>query len=314
MKKKLLKIKRPKSNVVALVDAEVVTYQVCSECMTEQRVGDDEYTWHVDMAMVRPNLQQRIESAAREIGAGEIVLAVGSKGNWRKRICETYKANRAGKKKPLGYWAAIEFLRGLYRVDQAEWLEADDVLGILATGEFEGRGVIVSNDKDMLTVPGRHYNPQEPEPSVREVSLQEANIEHAVLALAGDASDGYKGCKGVGEKGAREALAAMQWGDSIWKTALAMFEKAGHDEAYAIQQFRLARVLRAGEYDPKTGALTLWTPPAATKQSKNGAKHAAADSASRGQAAPAVRQPVRRPGGRPDAGARGVGGRPPRPC
>ncbi len=28
--------------------AEVVTYQVCSECMTEQRVGDDEYTWHVD--------------------------------------------------------------------------------------------------------------------------------------------------------------------------------------------------------------------------------------------------------------------------
>lgn len=81
-------------------------------------------------------------------------------------------------------------------------------------------------------------------------------------------NNGYKGCKGVGEKGARDAFARMQLGDSIWRTALALFEKAGHDEAYALQQFRLARVLRAGEYDPKTGGLTLWTPPAATKQSK----------------------------------------------
>ena len=66
----------------------------------------------------------------------------------------------------------------------------------------------------------------------------------------------------------RTALAKMQSGDSIWRTALALFEKAGHDEAYALQQFRLARVLRTGEYDPKTGGLTLWTPPAATRQSK----------------------------------------------
>jgi 5'-3' exonuclease len=275
MKKRLLKVKRLKSNLVALVDAEIVTYQVCTECMTEQRVGDDEYTWHVDMAMVRPNLQQRIENAAREIGAGEIVLAVGSKSNWRKRICETYKANRAGKKKPLGYWAAIEFLREHYRVDQLEWLEADDVLGILTTGEFAGRGVIVSNDKDMLTVPGRHYNPCEPEPRVREVSLQEADIEHAVLALAGDASDGYKGCKGVGEKGARMALLDADGypeSPAIWETALRLFEEASHDEAYAIQQFRLARVLRSGEYDKKTGELKLWTPPAPIKQSKKARK------------------------------------------
>lgn len=268
MKKRLLKIKRPKSDVVALVDAEIVTYQVVTEGLEERLVSDDEYTWHLDMTLALPTLFNRIDSVVREIGAGEVVLAVGSKSNWRKRICETYKANRAGKKKPLGYWAAIDALRKNYRVDQIEWLEADDVLGILATGEFQGRGVIVSNDKDMLTVPGRHYNPQEPEPAVREVSLQEADVEHAVLALAGDATDGYKGCKGVGEKGARDALAKMQSGDSIWRTALALFEKAGHDEAYALQQFRLARVLRAGEYDPKTGGLTLWTPPAATRQSK----------------------------------------------
>ena len=138
--KRAVKLRRPApqgGDLVALVDVEIMAYQVCMECAVEERVNDDEFTWRVSMIDVLPTLVNRVESARSEVRAAVAVLAVGAKGNWRRRLCETYKANRNGKKKPLGYWAAIEGLRGLYRVEQWDWLEADDVLGILATEKFD---------------------------------------------------------------------------------------------------------------------------------------------------------------------------------
>jgi len=249
--------KQNKRETVALVDAEIIVYQACADCTVEERVGD-EYTWTLDKRAALNRAVERVEQASREIGATDIVLAAGSVENWRKRICETYKANRAGKKKPLGYGDVIEALGLVYRLERKPRLEADDVLGILMTGEFEDRGVIVSNDKDMLTVPGRHYNPSDPNPKIVSVDAERAEIEHAVLALAGDSADGYKGCRGVGEKGARDALSSRRSNQSVWQAALEQFRKAGHDEAYALQQFRISYVMRDG--DLKGDVVKLWGP------------------------------------------------------
>jgi len=253
--------KRSKGNVVALVDVEIMAYQVCSEAMVEERVGNDEYVWRVDLTEVRPALKRRIDDAVREVGASSVVLAVGSTGNWRTRVDTSYKMNRAGKKKPLGYWKVVDELKVKYDVRHVPTLEADDVLGLLATGEFLGRSVTVSSDKDAVSVPGRHYNPAKPELGVVEVSEQQADVEHGVLALAGDAADGYKGCQGVGDTSARRVLAEAKSPLAVWEVALALFQKAGHDREYALTQFRLARVLRHGEYDEKRKKAVLWEPP-----------------------------------------------------
>ena len=39
-----------------------------------------------------------------------------------------------------------------------------------------------------------------------------------------------------------------------------MLSKAGHTEAEAIINARMARILRAGEFDTDTNIITLWTP------------------------------------------------------
>lgn len=288
---------------VGLVDVEVVLWQVCTECTREERVGDDEYTWALDMADVRATMTTRLENLRREVGAGDLVLCVGAKGNWRKRIDPDYKASRGGKKKPLGYWAAIDWLRGEYDVRQMDWLEADDVIGLLHTGpEFKAFGretVVVSNDKDMLMLPGKLYDFHQPNPRVVEITPREADTNHLIRALAGDATDGYKGAAGVGEKKAAEWLAAVPRGESEAAAALELFARCGHDAEYALLQCRLARVLRHGEYDEKRKEVRLWEWPGAE--------------APVGRRSPASRRVVRGARSRTARGDDGVGGRRRRP-
>lgn len=251
--------------MVALVDVEICLYQVCMEMLEETRVSDDEYTWTLDAAAAAEEVKARVWNWAREAGCKGVVLAVGSTSNWRKALCETYKSNRDGKKKPLGYRKTQETLRAWFQVNEIRNLEADDVLGILATtpqdeGGYAGNCVIVSSDKDMRTVPGLHYNPSSGG-GVVEISETEARFEHAVRALAGDVADGYKGCPGVGEKTARAKLAAALGPAAEWRVAVGLFAKAGLTEDDAVEQFRLARVLQRGDYDAKSGVVTLWKPP-----------------------------------------------------
>lgn len=290
---------------VGLVDLDVVAFQVCSDCTVEERVGDDEYAWTLDMKLARANMATRLGNLKREAGCGRLVLCVGSRQNWRKRLEPSYKANRIGRKKPLGYWALIEHLRKEHDVREHDWLEADDVIGLLHTGpEFKAFGVetiVISNDKDFLQLPGKLYDFHDPSPRVREISRDEADLNHLVRALAGDTSDGYKGARGVGEKGAMDAFARKNPHESIEDVALRTFLEAGHDKAYAELQCQLARVLRHGEYDPETGELKLWRFPSPRKPARAVVKRAAGAPARRGAGGGVVR-------GR--GGARGVGRRP----
>jgi DNA polymerase-1 len=44
----------------------------------------------------------------------------------------------------------------------------------------------------------------------------------------------------------------------MWKIVVKAYEKAGMNEQDALQQARVARILRHGEYDKKTGEVKLW--------------------------------------------------------
>ena len=74
--------------------------------------------------------------------------------NFRKKLYPEYKRNREGLVKPRLY----EFMRYLlmkkYGAEVVSGYEADDALGI-AQNE---KTIIVSKDKDLLQVPGLHYN------------------------------------------------------------------------------------------------------------------------------------------------------------
>ena len=171
---------RARKDTVALVDVEIMAYQVCLEALQEHRQPDGTWTWTLDEGAAVLNLKARITDAATMAGCGEVVLAVGSANNWRRRLCPSYKSNRDGKKKPLGYRAVMEQVEEEFKTVKQDWLEADDVLGILATGAYNYKSVIVSSDKDMATVPCRLFNPSQPEEGVTTYTEEQADVEHAV--------------------------------------------------------------------------------------------------------------------------------------
>ena len=117
--------------------------------------------------------------------------------------------------------------------------------------------VIVSRDKDLLTVPGLHGAPSG---HIRRVTDREAALSHLALALSGDPADGFKGCPGVGPVKARRVLAQAEAdGRSPWSAVVAAYAAGGLGEEQALLQARLARVLRAGELDA-AGRPVLWRP------------------------------------------------------
>jgi DNA polymerase-1 len=129
-------------------------------------------------------------------------------------------------------------------------LEADDVLGILGTSNPDT--IIWSEDKDLLTVPARHWLNGE----VATITEEEADYNLAYQTLVGDSTDNYSGCPTVGPKTANKLLS----NGCGWDKVVAAFKAKGLSEEVALENARLARILRNGEYDTDTGEVKLWQP------------------------------------------------------
>ena len=139
-------------------------------------------------------------------------------------------------------------------------LEADDVIGLLATGKYADRHVVVSTDKDMQTLPCALFNPNK-DVRPRRVRQVQADIFWMTQTLTGDTTDGYPGCPGVGPKKAAAALAeASPNMASLWETVVRTYDERGRTEEDALVQARLARILRHGDFDKQNMEVKLWHP------------------------------------------------------
>ena len=148
-------------------------------------------------------------------------------------------------------------------------LEADDCLGILATLPSFMRGrqkVIVSVDKDMKGIPGFFYDMGKPDLGIQPISREDADLWHMTQTLIGDAADGYPGCPKIGPMTAKKLFDGIprDYGH-LWPVVAGAFEKAGFGEAETVTQARLARILRAEDWDFNTKEVKLWTPPSTCK-------------------------------------------------
>ena len=139
-----------------------------------------------------------------------------------------------------------------YEVRSAPDMEADDLLGFTQTDQPESDHIIVSPDKDMKQIPGKLYNMDE----LTTVTPEEGRRWHFIQTLAGDQTDGYPGCPGIGVKKA-EALFDKH-GES-WETVVAAFEKVGLTEEDALLNARLAKILQNTDIHDN-GTIKLWTP------------------------------------------------------
>jgi DNA polymerase-1 len=249
---------KKKKRTHALIDADIVVYQACAAVEREIQWEGDWWTLHADGREAKELVDLAVAEIKEDVNADKISLCFSSPNNWRMTILPEYKANRAANRKPICYRDVLDYCYSTYPVSTMPRLEADDVIGILATRKRANEDIIVvSEDKDFKSVPGMLFNPKTKVFTL--IDPEVADRFHLYQTLIGDSADNYKGCPGVGPVKAEKILE----GNCTWEAVVSAYTAAGLTEQDALVQARVARILRNGDYDRAKARVKLWNP---TKQ------------------------------------------------
>lgn len=149
------------------------------------------------------NIDAEIESILEEVSKtyGRPVVPyvfITGKKNFRQVIHPDYKRERKATRKPAHLKAAKQHLIDKWDAQLVEGYEADDLLAIEATSRSVGEFVIASLDKDLLQIPGDHYNFVKKKFQV--ITPEEGRHRFWIQSLMGDKVDGIQGLWKVGPK------------------------------------------------------------------------------------------------------------------
>ncbi len=241
-----------------LIDADILIVSGCAAGMREFEGEDDEWFYSIDLKEVKNTLLHTVEQFKKELEATNVILTVSQGLTFRHEIYADYKGGRG--RKPLGVAAIKRWLIEDHAAKCKPGIEADDVLGILATHPslIPGEKIIVSADKDLKTIPGNLYQAG----NWIEVDEATARYNWLLQTLTGDTTDGYPGCPGMGKVSAAKLLDKLDIENQAewWPAIVEAYAKKDLDADYALTQARLARILHFTDYDFKKKEAILWRP------------------------------------------------------
>ena len=149
------------------------------------------------------NVKSVMATILAEVGTDDYQVYLSQGKCFRDGIAtiKEYKGNRKNAPKPFHYQEIRDYLVNVYHAHVCNSIEADDALA-LAQGDDT---VICSIDKDLLQVPGNHYNWVRDEKILitPEVGLKKLYMQ----VLTGDGTDNIPGIRGLGPAKARKLLA-----------------------------------------------------------------------------------------------------------
>src|SRR6056297_2737939 len=148
-----------------------------------------------------------VKSMLEEVGAtrAELYISGNSDLNFRKQLYSQYKANRTAPK-PVHFDAIRQVLLKQLGAKAVEGIEPDDKVCMRAWDCIENgyNFVVISEDKDLLQIPGKHYTPSTKK--MFEVGNVEADKYFYTQLLVGDTSDNIPGVPGIGKATAGKLL------------------------------------------------------------------------------------------------------------
>jgi DNA polymerase-1 len=242
--------------VTLLIDADWLLYAACSACEYDVRWDEWIHTLHLDQADAKSYITHQVGRWQDATGHESVVMCLSSYPTFRHELSIEYKANRTGRRKPLGLRDLRAWLESEYEVRCHLNLEADDVMGILTTNGSYKTPIMVTADKDMRTVPGALLRMDKMEFN----DVDDANRNWMIQALVGDTSDNYPGLKGFGPVKAEKLLAEHKTLPAMWAAVVEAYRKGGSTFADALLNARMARILRHGDYDFNSTTVELWDP------------------------------------------------------
>lgn len=240
----------------ALLDGDIIAYRCAAAAQKPSTWDSFEKDTFDEREMCRA-IDEMVHKWTHLAGCWDYRVLLTQGFNFRHLVSPTYKSNRKNIAKPLGLAAARKHLVESHKAEMVYGLEADDLIGLMLTGSMKDRrGIAVSLDKDLRTIPGWHYNPSKDDPPF-EVDELSANRWWFTQTLTGDAVDGYPGARGIGPAKAEKLLAQGKSQAHFWGQVVKGF-KGNHSAA--LEQARLARILRRGDYDRESRTVLLWHP------------------------------------------------------
>lgn len=203
-------LKVTKDDVLA-VDADIIAYRTAAVC--EDHFEGSAY------AIIKTTLNDIVNDTQ----IPNLRLYLSGENNFRYDVAKTkpYKGNRATMVRPRFLPAVREHLIEQYNALVVDGFEADDAI---ATDMTVNNAIHCGIDKDILQIPGRHYNYVKKE-------WQYVNEEQAIITLyrqviMGDNSDNIPGLPRWGEAKAAKAITNAE---TALEDAMAVYEQVVKD-------------------------------------------------------------------------------------
>lgn len=216
-----------KDNKIVLIDADSLMYF--------SSYGSEE-----DQILSETKLSEKIYDILNIIENSYNVEAyyifVKGENNFRYKIFPAYKKNRPAKHPIIDI--LNKYLVDNFGAIEAHNAESDDyVFTYSQLPEYKGRAIICSVDKDMLQIPGIHYDYQKNRFHI--ISEEEATYNLAIQMIMGDAADGISCLKGYGPKKAQKIIQRGMSQYQIVKAILKEYQKNCLNSQEAKNQVRL---------------------------------------------------------------------------
>lgn len=233
-------------DLVALVDADRIKHLVCNDVwkLLQQNYPHNE----IDIKYL---VDERLENIHSQFSAKAIIWCFSGKSyeTFRNAVCfeKEYKGNR--KEDPRYYdfkmddmLQIVKYIMSFNHTLIFSELEADDLLCMLQNEKT----FIYSNDKDLVQIPGLHFD--ENKLDIYNVSEEQAMKNLCMQLLTGDSTDFITGIFGVGKETAEKILDGIS-PQAMIPTVLYEYQKrfgitAGTDmftETWNLVKLRLCR-------------------------------------------------------------------------
>ena len=233
---------KPKNITKALVDGDVIVYK---SAFSKRSVTPEDAEGVVDEVM-----DYIIGQTVVFPHGNNFFCWITGKNNFRHRIAKTrdYKGNRRNSEKPVHYTHVREYLKERWGAKVTEGCEADDAISIEAYKGDPKSTVIVSVDKDMLTVPCWNFN------FTSGIWTKKTEWESLLFfyeqILTGDRIDNILGIYGVGPVKAQKILEGATTEEELFQKCLDAYD-GNYDRVV-----ENGRLLHLQEWEKE-----IWEPP-----------------------------------------------------
>ena len=216
------------------IDGDILVYR-CGFAGQQGKADDPESMDPLENVL--HSVKNSINTIVRATRADSHILFLTGVNNFREGVAtiQGYKENRKGKPKPYWYNEIRKYMIDVQGALVVDDQEADDALGIFLT-KAGSDGVCASIDKDLLTVPGEHYNWVKDTTTL--VSKEDALLTFYTQLLTGDSTDNIPGLyKMTGKratKNIKESLAMLCTEQDMWYYVFNMYGMAYDNNGMAL--------------------------------------------------------------------------------